>query len=69
MARLNLIETMEPEPGQYLAIEERPQWFRNWEKTGLLAFEDKNDDGRIRYSASTADNELVTVDKRHHGVG
>lgn len=62
MARLNLIETMEPEPGKYLAIEERPQWFRNWEKTGLLAFKDKNDDGRIRYSASTAYNELVTVD-------
>jgi cation/acetate symporter len=62
MARLNLIETMEPQRGQYLAIDKRPQWFRNWEKTGLLAFEDKDGDGRIRYSARKADNELITVD-------
>jgi cation/acetate symporter len=26
-----------------------PQWFRNWEKTGLLKYEDKNGDGRIQY--------------------
>ena len=63
MARLNLIETMAPEPGENLAIAERPQWFRNWEKTGLLGFEDKNGDGRIAYSASDADNELTTVDQ------
>ena len=48
MARLNLMQTLEPAPGEYLEIEERPQWFRNWETTGLLAFEDKNDDGRIQ---------------------
>jgi cation/acetate symporter len=63
MARLNLIETMTPETGENLAIAERPQWFRNWEKTGLLGFEDKNGDGRIAYSASDADNELTTVDQ------
>lgn len=62
MARLNLIDTMEPQRGQYLAIDNRPQWFRNWEQTGLLAFEDKDRDGRIRYSARKADNELITVD-------
>jgi cation/acetate symporter len=28
---------------------DRPDWFRNWETTGLLAFEDKNGDGRIQY--------------------
>src|SRR5690606_20464010 len=32
-----------------LLYEERPQWFRTWEKTGLLTFEDKNNDGRIQY--------------------
>jgi cation/acetate symporter len=63
MARLNLIETMTPEPGEDLAIAERPQWFRNWEKTGLLGFEDKNGDGRITYTASDSDNELTTVDQ------
>jgi cation/acetate symporter len=63
MARLNLIETMAPAPGEDLRIAERPQWFRNWEKTGLLGFDDKNADGRITYSASDVDNELTTVDQ------
>ncbi|MEE4277385.1 MAG: sodium:solute symporter family protein [Halieaceae bacterium] len=62
MARLNLIETIEPKPGEHLVYEERPQWFRNWETTGLLAFEDRNGDGRIQYSADPASNEMVTVD-------
>jgi len=63
MARLNLIETIEPQQGQYLVYEERPQWFKNWETTGLLKFEDKNDDGRIQYSADTSVNEMVKVDQ------
>jgi cation/acetate symporter len=62
MARLNLMDTIEPEPGQYLAYDERPQWFINWEKTGLLAHEDKNGDGLIQYSADPATNEMVKVD-------
>jgi cation/acetate symporter len=32
-----------------LAYAERPQWFKNWEATGLLQFQDKNGDGRIQY--------------------
>ena len=63
MARLNLHETIHPEGKQNLAYDERPNWFKNWEKTGLLAFEDKNGDGRIEYSADKATNEMVTVDK------
>jgi cation/acetate symporter len=62
MARLNLMQTIEPTPGEYLVYDERPDWFRNWETTGLLAFEDKNQDGRIQYSADPAVNEMVTVD-------
>lgn len=62
MARLNLIETIEPEPGQYLAYDQRPQWFKNWETTGLLVFEDKNNDGLIQYSADLQVNEMVKVD-------
>ena len=63
MARLNLIQTIEPEPGQYLAYDERPQWFKNWEKTGLLGYEDKNGDGLIQYSANEETNEMVKVDR------
>src|SRR5690606_33989979 len=29
--------------------DERPEWFEKWEHTGLLTFEDKNNDGRIQY--------------------
>ncbi len=63
MARLNLMQTIEPEPGQHLVAEERPQWMRNWEQTGLLAFEDKNNDGRIQYTADPETNEMVKVDR------
>jgi len=62
MARLNLIDTLGGDNGQGLVIEERPQWFKNWEKTGLLAFEDKNGDGRIQYSADKEVNEMVKID-------
>ncbi len=62
MARLNLIDTLGGEDGQGLVIEERPVWFKNWEKTGLLGFEDKNGDGKIQYSADKEVNEMVKVD-------
>lgn len=63
MARLNLMNTIEPAAGQNLAYEERPQWFKNWEKTGLLKFEDKNGDGLIQYTADKSQNEMVKVDR------
>ncbi len=62
MARLNLMLTIEPEPGEYLVYEERPAWFRNWEKTGLLAYEDKNGNGLVEYSADPATNDMVLID-------
>ncbi|CAE6924026.1 sodium:solute symporter family protein [Vibrio alginolyticus] len=58
MARLNLMNTVNPAPGQHLAYDERPDWFKNWEKTGLLGFEDKNGDGNIQYTSDAATNEL-----------
>ncbi len=63
MARLNLINTIEPTPGEYMVYEERPDWVKNWEATGLLAFEDKNGDGRIQYSANAETNEMVKIDR------
>ena len=53
MARYNLVNTIQP--GQVgsvdgnLAYDDRPDWFRTWQKTGLLTFDDKNGDGRIQY--------------------
>ncbi len=53
MSFFNLINTVQQgdigSPTGNLVIEDRPQWFKNWETTGLLAFEDKNGDGRIQY--------------------
>ncbi|UUM30431.1 sodium:solute symporter family protein [Vibrio japonicus] len=58
MARLNLMDTVNPAPGQHLAYDERPDWFKNWEKTGLLGFDDKNGDGNIQYTSNPETNEL-----------
>ncbi len=54
MARLNLIETVQDtarigEPDANILYEDRPDWMRNWEVTGLVTWEDKNDDGRIQF--------------------
>ena len=56
-ARTNIINTLSEKP-----YSEVPQWFTNWEKTGLLTFDDKNKDGIIQYVADTQINEL-TVDQ------
>ena len=62
MARLNLIETINLPSGEQMVYAERPTWIRKWEETGLLAFEDKNGDGEIVYTAGE-DNEMVKVDR------
>ena len=53
MARLNLMETIQTGPvgaaDSNLLYEDRPEWFRTWEATGLLVFDDRNGDGRIQY--------------------
>jgi cation/acetate symporter len=43
-ARTNLINTVDNK-----TYTELPAWFGNWEKTGLLKFEDKNGDGKVQY--------------------
>ncbi len=61
MARLNLINTIYPQGPQAAALsyEARPDWVKNWEKTGLLTFEDKNGDGLINYVGDKDANELT----------
>jgi len=51
MARLNIITTLYPDgvQGEPLAFDNKPDWMLNWERTGLLRFEDKNGDGLIQY--------------------
>ncbi|WP_322527999.1 sodium:solute symporter family protein [Salinicola sp. LHM] len=67
MARLNLVTTIYPDmaAGQIENVEEvtansiaytdRPGWIRTWEETGLITFEDKNNDGNIQMYNNSAD--------------
>jgi cation/acetate symporter len=43
-------------------IESLPAWVQNWQKTGLITIEDKNQDGMILYQKDKVKNEL-TIDK------
>ncbi len=54
-ARTNLLTTVADAP-----YAEVPTWFKNWEQTGLIGFEDKNGDGRIQYvgPGAAVENEL-----------
>ena len=69
MARVNLMRTVnaavQPNTDVYapdasLKYDDRPDWMKRWEKTGLLKFEDKNGDGRIQYyNDKTTDPEVI----------
>ncbi len=50
-ARVNLIQTVNQAP-----YSQMPQWFKNWEDTSLIAWVDKNRDGKIQYVAGKAFN-------------
>ena len=56
-ARINMIETVSNKK-----YDDVPEWFSNWETTGLIEFNDKNNDGKIQYVADASKNEL-TIDK------
>ncbi|MCK7593569.1 sodium:solute symporter family protein [Pseudomarimonas salicorniae] len=60
-ARLNMIETINGPDGQGTLYEDAPSWIPNWEKTGLIIWEDKNADGRMFYARDER-NEM-TIDR------
>jgi cation/acetate symporter len=53
-ARTNMIETL-----SNVEYSNVPSWFKNWETTGLISFDDKNLDGKIQYLADKSTNELI----------
>ena len=55
-ARLNLVDTVHNS-----SYEQAPEWFSNWEQTGLVGWEDKNDDGIMQYSAGSKNE--VSIDR------
>jgi len=58
-ARMNLIDSIQGKD-----YSEAPQWFRNWEDIGLIAWKDKDADGTIRYSSGNA---LEDVRPKYNG--
>ena len=59
-ARTNLITTVNE-----TAYKDLPDWFKNWENTGLISWTDKNKDGKIQYRNSEAvDGKPLFTDKR-----
>ncbi|WP_302141095.1 sodium:solute symporter family protein [Halomonas alkalicola] len=79
MARLNLMTTVYPEmTGQVedyesaaaepILYEDRPEWFRTWEDTGLITFNDLNNDGRIQFY-NDANPEFDEVAERRGWAG
>lgn len=55
-ARTNLIQTVHE-----TSYSELPAWFKKWEKTGLLAWADKNNDGKIQFASGSAVNGKTPV--------
>ncbi|QSP94269.1 cation acetate symporter [Marinobacter salinisoli] len=69
MARLNLMTTIYPDGTSAEAIEyeERPNWVREWEVTGLIEFTDKNEDGRIQLYNDSPDFEAEATSRGWKG--
>jgi cation/acetate symporter len=68
MAKLNLhatVNTAVKQGGDLYAADnsikydDRPDWMKRWEVTGLLKFSDKNGDGRIQFYNDKTKNEAV----------
>jgi len=49
-SRVNMIETINGPDQKGVAYETAPDWIKNWEKTGLIKWDDKNGDGKIYYA-------------------
>ncbi|MBD3587006.1 cation acetate symporter [Salinimonas sp. HHU 13199] len=57
-ARTNMIETINGPEMQGTEYAEAPMWIKNWEKTGLIEWNDQNNDGKMFYSGDER-NEMV----------
>lgn len=52
--RVNLIETINGPDNAGVEYTQMPSWFKNWESSGLIAWADKNGDGKVQYQAGAA---------------
>lgn len=61
-ARVNLIDSINGPEMRGVVAEEAPTWYRNWENTGLVKWEDKNGDGRMFYSGDSRNEMTINRD-------
>ncbi len=52
--RVNMIETINGPDRSGVEYTQMPSWFKNWESSGLIAWADKNGDGKVQYQAGAA---------------
>jgi len=76
MAKYNLHRTVTPgienhssvfDSDSHLIAAQRPDWMKRWEKTGLLKWEDKNQDGRIQYYNDTSTDQVFLDNAENAG--
>jgi cation/acetate symporter len=60
-ARVNMINTINGEQGMGNEYAQAPSWITNWERTGLITWNDKNNDGRMFYSGD--DRNEMKIDR------
>ncbi|UAA40026.1 cation acetate symporter [Paraneptunicella aestuarii] len=61
-ARVNMINTINGVEQTGTDYAEAPSWIKNWEKTGLIKWEDKNGDGKMFYSGDERNEMKVDRD-------
>ncbi|MCH4296279.1 cation acetate symporter [Shewanella sp. 3B26] len=61
-SRVNMIETINGPESTGVAYETAPQWIKNWEKTGLITWDDKNGDGKMYYAKGDANEMKIDRD-------
>jgi cation/acetate symporter len=61
-ARVNMIDTINGPDMKGVAAAEAPGWYKNWESTGLVAWEDKNNDGKMFYSGDERNEMKINRD-------
>ena len=66
MTRLNIIDTIYPEgtDNPPVQFEERPDWMRTWEVTGLVNWDDLNEDGRVQFYNDDSDDFAAEAEER-----
>lgn len=61
-SRVNMIETINGPEGKGVAHADAPSWINSWERTGLIAWDDKNNDGKMYYANGDANEMKIDRD-------